>query len=142
MVQKERSGLTQLHRNTASGWCILFVLQYHSFSFRIHNNLKKHWPILSGNYPSILEFCAPPLPSYRRGRTIRDRLVRADQFSPPKPIDTFLGPRKTGSFPCLLCIPCNCMIKGLKFSHPHRETDIRIKNYVTNQMSLWFTLCV
>lgn len=116
-----------IHNKTISvsnqGRRMPFTSQFHPFSHKI-NIIKKHWSMLRSAHPSVPEFNNPPLPSYRRGRTIRDRLVKSDQFSIPNPRATFLGPKNTGSFPCLSCIQCSSMIKGKSFSHTLKGYEI------------------
>lgn len=83
----------------------------------------------------FLNLLIPPLPSYWRGRTIRDTLVKSDQYSMSTPRVTFLGPKNTGSFPCLCCIQCSCIIKGKGFPHPLGGYNIPIRDYYTCQSS-------
>lgn len=73
--------------------------------------------------------------SYRKGRTIRDRLIKSDQPTSTFIKPTFLGQKNLGSYPCLSCIQCNSMIKGKVFAHPHRGFNIPIRGYYTCQSS-------
>lgn len=110
-------------------FCFLVLSSFHSYILYHQKN------ILSSNYPTIPEFSTPPLPSYRWGRTIQNRIVRTDQYWPPTTITTFLGPWTNGSYACLNCIQCNSMIKETFFSHPHRGNNIGIKGFFTCQSS-------
>lgn len=83
----------------------------------------------------VQEFWCPPMSSYRKGRTIRDRFIRSDQISSITPKTTFLGPKNLGSYPCLSCIQCNSMIKGKFFTHPHKGFNIPIRGHYTCQSS-------
>lgn len=114
---------------------LLFISQFHPFSNQINNVIRKHCSILNKNYSTIPEFYHPPLPSYRRGRTLCDSFVKSDQYSTPIPRMTFLGPPNYVSFPCLLCTQCTSMIKGKSFCLPHKGYNINIKDYFTCQSS-------
>lgn len=146
-MKRERLNLNSSRISNRHTKRIPFVTQFHPFSYCAFNIIKKHWGLFRENDPTIDEFSNPPLPSYRKCRTLRDCLVRSDQYFPPTPKTNFLRPRNMGSFPCLSCIQCNSMIKGKSISHPHKGFDIPIKLFLSiiicdlcHKMPMWVTL--
>ncbi|CAJ0931895.1 unnamed protein product [Ranitomeya imitator] len=110
---------------------IPFVSTYNSASSRVGNILRRHWPLLQRGLPSVSNFEAPPMMSFRRGRNLRDKLVKSDIGTSKKSIQSTLSTVKNGNFPCLGCSCCNNMLKGEFFHHPHTGKKIFLKERYT-----------
>ncbi|OCT55735.1 hypothetical protein XELAEV_18004486mg, partial [Xenopus laevis] len=107
---------------------IPFVTDYNRQYQSISNTLRRHWHILQRAYPHIDEFIAPPIVSYRRGRTI-GKMVTSAQVK--KKIDTFFGKRATGMSPCYNCNQCPFVYKGKDFIHPGTGYTARLRGFYT-----------
>lgn len=73
----------------------------------------------------------PPLLSYHRCTSLKDRLVKNDV-----PIERtgkliFLGTSRKGSYPCLNCVNCKLMVKGEEFVHPESGARFKLKYNLT-----------
>ncbi|XP_044129867.1 uncharacterized protein LOC122923195 [Bufo gargarizans] len=109
---------------------IPFISTYLEQSGIVAKIIRKHWSILKSNLLNIAAFTVPPLFSYKRTTNFRDKLVRAD--IPAKGlIQTYIGPRRKGCYPCLGCVNCSYMIKGDRFIHPVTGTHYDIGHYLT-----------
>ncbi|CAJ0963752.1 unnamed protein product [Ranitomeya imitator] len=110
---------------------IPFVSIYNSASNRIGNILRRHWTLLQRGLPSIRSFESFPMMSFKRGRNLRDRLVKSDIGTSKRSIQSTLSSAKNGNFPCLGCSCCNNMLKGEFFYHPHTGKKICLKERYT-----------
>ncbi|CAJ0922858.1 unnamed protein product [Ranitomeya imitator] len=110
---------------------IPFVTTYNPASNQIGRVIRKHWSLLQRGLPSIPSFETFPLMSFRRGRNLRDRLVRSDVGTSKSSIQRTLSVAKHGNFPCLGCSCCNNMLKGEFFCHPHTGRKIFLKERYT-----------
>lgn len=104
------------------------VTTYTPVSHKINRILNKHWHILQKGHPS--NFQTRPLMSYRKGRNLRDNLVKADMGPDTTPTQTTIsGSQNPGSFPCLNCAQCNNIQKLPTFSHPHTGKQFKIQGH-------------
>ncbi|CAJ0962494.1 unnamed protein product [Ranitomeya imitator] len=110
---------------------IPFVTSYNPASNQIGRVIRKHWSLLQRGLPSIPSFVTYPLMSFRRGRNLRDRLVRSDVGTSKSSIQRTLSVAKHGNFPCLGCSCCNNILKGEFFCHPHTGRKIFLKEGYT-----------
>ncbi|XP_077109686.1 uncharacterized protein LOC143766127 [Ranitomeya variabilis] len=69
--------------------------------------------------------------SFRRGRNLRDRLVKSDIGPSKSLVQRTLSTAKHGNFPCLGCACCNNMLKGEFCHHPHTGKKIFLKERYT-----------
>ncbi|CAJ0927124.1 unnamed protein product [Ranitomeya imitator] len=110
---------------------IPFVSTYNSASNQIGRVLKRHWSFLQRGLPSVVGFRSPPMMSFRRGRNLKDKLVRSDIGSERTLTQQFFGTARHGNFPCLGCACCNNLLKGEFFHHPHTGKKIYLKERYT-----------
>lgn len=73
----------------------------------------------------------PPLMSYRKAPSLRDKLVKSDIGTSRRDTQTTCGPPRKGNFPCLNSTFCNNMLKGDTFSHPHSGKRFQIHDRYT-----------
>lgn len=102
-----------------------FVSTYTDLSPKISSIVRKHWHVLNKSYVHIPDFQTPPVMSYRRNISLKDRLVQTDVKPTHKSKQLFLGKQKLGSFPCLNCVNCRLMVKGDTFCHPTTGTVVK-----------------
>ncbi|OCT74377.1 hypothetical protein XELAEV_18033352mg [Xenopus laevis] len=110
---------------------IPFLSEFSNSSDSIGKVLRRHWHILSKAYPQIGEFVAPPVMSYRRGKTIGGMVTSSEVKTQFKRRDAFLGRRKLGMYPCLGCVQCSHVIKGETFIHPSTGEKISLRGHFT-----------
>lgn len=113
------------------GHRIPFVSTFSDSSSHICQILRKHWGILKDSFTQIVEFHSPPVMAYRRGRSIKDSLVKSEVSTKPLSKQKFFGVRGVGTFPCLNCINCKIIEKGDSFVHPTSGKSYKIRNYYT-----------
>lgn len=97
---------------------------------KINDIVKKHWGFLQNSYHHIPDFKLPPIMSFRRNTSLKDRVVKTE-IQPTRMRQTFLKPQKLWSFPCLNCINCRLIAKGDTFRHPREPIEVKLKNYLT-----------
>ncbi|XP_069486826.1 uncharacterized protein [Ambystoma mexicanum] len=108
---------------------LLYISKFSRQSFQITKSIKKHWNILHNDQTLLELFPTPPMMCFKRGKNIRDKLVKAERV--PKEKQLFLATKKLGTFPCLGCIHCNNTIKGNVVTHPRNGQKIKLRDYST-----------
>lgn len=73
----------------------------------------------------------PPIVSYRKNVSVRDRLVKSEIPLERTSKQTFLGSSRKGSFLCLNCVNCRLMHKGEIFVHPSSGKKFNLKFFLT-----------
>ncbi|XP_066447099.1 uncharacterized protein [Eleutherodactylus coqui] len=126
--------LSPKHRDTEVSR-IPFVSTYSPASDQIMRIIRRHWLLLSKGCGNVPEFRSFPIMAYRRGRNLKDRLVRSylSDIGPPK--QRVLYPVKTGNFPCLSCTCCSNMSRGNTFNHPRTGKKFYIRQRYTCKSS-------
>ncbi|XP_071986734.1 uncharacterized protein [Engystomops pustulosus] len=125
---KSRQPRQQRHKQPR----IPFVHSYHPFAYKIHQSIRKHWPILHKGHPSVTEFQQPFLPCFKRPPNLKDKLVKADIGTTSKiSRQSFLRTPKRGTFPCLHCAQCTNIQRGDSFTHPLSGKRYSIRGYYT-----------
>ena len=107
---------------------IVCATTFSPLSRDIRHSIEKHWHILSSDPTIGHAFRDLPVFAHKRARNLRDTLVRADLYNPPK---HFLSTLPSGNFPCHNCIHCNAMIKSESFLHPHSGKKYAVKGRIT-----------
>lgn len=69
--------------------------------------------------------------AYRRGKSIKDSLVKSDISTKPISRQKIFGVRNNWTFSCLNCISCKLIEKGDRFIHPVSGKHYKINNYYT-----------
>ena len=90
--------------------------------------VEKHWHMLQSDPCVGKSFSEMPVFAHKRAKNLRDTLVRADLYNPPK---HFLSTLPSGNFPCNSCIHCNAMIKSESFLHPHSGKKYAVKGRIS-----------
>ncbi|OCT80018.1 hypothetical protein XELAEV_18026834mg [Xenopus laevis] len=127
--------LCPLKRYTQKSDRLMFVSKYTTASRHVGNIIRRHWHILQSCHQDIPSFQQPPMLAYKRGRNLKDQLVKADIGGKCPSKQLFLQNPKFGTFPCLHCTQCNSVTKGNIFYHPHRGNKYEIKKYFTCESS-------
>ena len=90
--------------------------------------VEKHWHMLQSDPCVGKSFSEMPVFAHKRAKNLRDTLVRADLYNPPK---HFLSTLPSGNFLCNSCIHCNAMIKSESFLHPHSGKKYAVKGRIS-----------
>ena len=73
----DRKSALKQRNNAACKRILSFVMQYHPALPRLKNILMEKWHLIQ-NQPTLREiFKEPPILSYRRGKSLKDLLVKA-----------------------------------------------------------------
>lgn len=75
------------------------VTIYHPILPRIHQLVRKHWPLLKQVYTMVEEFQTPSLICYKQSSNIHDKLIRGDIGSLTQIPHRFCGHNNMGLFP-------------------------------------------
>ncbi|XP_053556335.1 vomeronasal type-2 receptor 26-like [Bombina bombina] len=86
LIDKEKAAILKIHRasllkdktKVKKILRMIFVNEYSPWSSQIQRILHKHWHILQISNPDVKEFENLPMATYRRGRNLKDTLVKAD----------------------------------------------------------------
>ncbi|OCT87357.1 hypothetical protein XELAEV_18021057mg, partial [Xenopus laevis] len=110
---------------------LAFVSCYNVLSKEVGKIINRHWDILKVACQGIPVFQNPPILSFKRAQSLRDKLVRADVGAGRTLRQGTFCVTKNGTYPCLSCKHCNSCIKGDSIYHPHKGTIFKIKGYYT-----------
>ena len=69
----------------------------------------------------------PPLFCFRRGRSLRDRLVHSDQTPPPS---SWLPSPPQGFYKCGNCSQCSNSTNAKYFTHPRTGKRFKVKSFI------------
>ncbi|XP_041445717.1 uncharacterized protein LOC121402912 [Xenopus laevis] len=110
---------------------IPFVSQFGKQSREIESIIKKYWPILSTD-KALSNICKQaPMFCYKRGKSIKDKLCKAELETKCRMQTIFHSTPQVGTFPCLNCVCCSSVIKGKYISHPTKGYKVNMKHYAT-----------
>ncbi|XP_041446981.1 uncharacterized protein LOC121403153 [Xenopus laevis] len=110
---------------------IPFVSKYSNQSDQIEKVIKRFWPILQQD-KILKHHCSnPPLFSYKRGQTLRDKLCPSELRKDPNPTSWLLRSWKKGTFPCMGCVCCSSVTKGDTVYHPITGKKYKLYSYAT-----------
>lgn len=111
----------------------MYITTYDAHASLIETTIKKWWGILQKEPKHGHLFRDLPMFVYRKGKTIGNVLVRAEIEPDNKkiPRQKFLRTQKNGTFSCLSCQNCACIIKGSNIMHPTKGNPIPIKGFHT-----------
>ncbi|OCT85330.1 hypothetical protein XELAEV_18023496mg [Xenopus laevis] len=110
----------------------VFVTKYTTASRFIKHIVQTHWHHLQTD--AILGSVCQDIPmfAYKRGKNLRDVLVKADNKS-HYVTQHFLSNPQPGNFRCYNCSVCNSMLQGTSFAHPRTAQRFQIKHRITCQ---------
>lgn len=120
-----KSLCTRKQRTTVSNK-IFCSLQFSDQVYKIKNIVLKNWNILSCD-PSLGPlFLEPPMFTFRRAPTLREKLVR-NHLPPDKPAPFFKKP--TGTFKCGSCNHCDHINRANKFMNSSRTQEYKCRSF-------------
>lgn len=97
-----------------------------------HSTIRIHWSLVKRLYPTVKEFQIFPLICYKRPKSIRDKLIKADIGRLTWVYrQQFLWTWKCKTFLCLSWSQCSNVIKVEYFTYPHTGLRYYVKDYVT-----------
>lgn len=119
---------TLLRKNTRpqNNGQIFFSTQYSTKSYEIKNIIKKNWGILQSDPTLKSVFPVPPMFSFRRAPTLKDKLVRS-HLSPTRPTTWLQRPK--GTYPCGSCRHCLHIDKSTSFQDPCTDKLYELRHY-------------
>ena len=121
----ERKDLFTKRTKSKKPFSVNYVLTFNAISSTIKDTVSKYWHILSSDKTLNNVFQHPPLFTFKRATSLRDRLVKADMhINKPKPIIL-------GNFPCRSCTSCANMKRTDIFHNSHTDKEYRIKSLIT-----------
>lgn len=130
-LKKTRTDVLQKTTKTQKNFSVTCMTQYSAHSSAIKSVFLKHWHILKSDPELSSTFKYPPLFVNKRGKNLRDFLVRADFTPEPTPSQTLLCPLPNGNYRCGNCAQCNNTVKIDHFVHPHTGKKYPIKSVIT-----------
>ncbi|XP_063793071.1 uncharacterized protein LOC134948780 [Pseudophryne corroboree] len=104
---------------------------------------KALWPIVKTD-PSLPCFTnKTPMTSFRRGKNLRDHLVKADITNLIPSSGIFGFSKKPGCYKCASCTTCKYLISGSTFQHPHKNKKYEIQQILTcsSRFVIYYITC-
>ena len=132
-LDKPRTELLKKSKKQDKNFSVTCITTHSPHSHHIRSVFKKHWHLLQSDPELTHTFKFPPLFVNKRGRNIRDSLIKA-HFSSGKPAQltqTLLSPIPNGNYPCGHCAQCNNTNKASNFYHPLTGKSFPIKSIIT-----------
>lgn len=90
---------------------LMYISTYDKHAGMVKNIIKKRWNILQADRKYRKLYKQFPKLVYSRGRTLGNRLVRADLLENITSKQTFLRTQNSGTYACLSCQHCASIIK-------------------------------
>ncbi|XP_049904368.1 uncharacterized protein LOC126392789 [Epinephelus moara] len=113
----DRARLLQKTQRPSTTPRLYFSTEFSPIAGDIKNIIKKHWHILQSD-PALTQICAqPPLISFHKARSLKDRLVHSAMSAPQR--STWLPAPPTGFYRCGHCSHCSNSSDSKQFCHPH-----------------------
>jgi len=109
---------------------VTFSTKYTKCSEQIKKIFCQHWHILQSD-ARLVSLHNPPLMVFKRGRNLRDYLVRSDLSPPSTTTQMTLRPIPDGNYHCGSCNQCNYTYRCTSFKHPHTGKSIPIKGKIS-----------
>ncbi len=133
-LKKARSDLLKKSVKKQKKFSVTCITQHSIHSTAIKSCFKKHWHILKSDPELASTFKDPPLFVNKKGRNLRDHLVRANfdvNVGSSRVTQTLLQPLPSGNYRCGNCAQCNNTYKTNQFSHPHTGKKFSINSVIT-----------
>lgn len=132
-LKKERTDLLKKSVKKQKKFSVTCITQHSVHSATIKSAFRKHWHILESDPELTTIFKNPPLYVNKKGKSLRDRLVRAsfNLKGGSSPAQTRLRPLPNGNYRCGNCAQCNNTFKTSHFSHPHTGKKFPINSVIT-----------
>lgn len=129
---KTRLELLKKSVTRKKNFSVTCITQHSVHSSTIRSAFKRHWHILQSDSELSSVFKDPPLFVNKRGKNIKDFLVRATfDSSLVKDRQPRFRPLPNGNYRCGNCAQCNNTWKTDHFSHPHTGKKFSIKSVIT-----------
>lgn len=119
--------LKKKQRNSASQSRPFFVTQYSTAAKHITRIIKANWAIIESDPTLRQVFPEPPVFSYKRAPTLRDKFVHS--YLPPDKKDTWLK-RPIGTYKCMHCPHCDNVLQTKTFTHFKTQRTYKIKDFI------------
>ncbi len=108
----------------------MFTTKYTKRSEQIKKIIHQYWHMLRSD-ARLESLHNPPLTVFKRGRNVRDYLVRSDLSPPSKVTQRILTPIPEGNYRSGSCNQCNYTYRCTLFKHPHTGKSIPIKGMIS-----------
>ena len=105
------------------------ITTYNPLSSEIRSVIEKHWHVLSADPECAKLFTDRPLFSHYRSQSIRDYMVKADCYIPPRQHTGRLD-GVTGFYPCLHCVACKYSKEMNTFTSAVTNKQYTIRQFV------------
>ncbi|XP_053545454.1 olfactomedin-like [Bombina bombina] len=105
---------------------LTFVTTYSPEIIPLTHTIKEEWKLIEADHTLPFKNWKAPRIGFRRGRNLRDHLVKAD-VNPEGGARTWLRTKKKGCYRCISCVTCSGMITGSHFRHPENNKTYEIK---------------
>lgn len=104
-----------------------FVTQYSTEAKQVTRIIKENWAIINSDPELQQVFPEPPLVSYKRAPTLRDKLVHS--HLPPERKESWLK-RPVGVYRCSNCPHCSHVIQSKAFIDFKSKKEYKIKDFI------------
>ncbi|CAJ0951533.1 unnamed protein product, partial [Ranitomeya imitator] len=140
--QQERGNLLIPKREeTEPSGTTRIICTYDNGAASVKNIIRKHWDILRMDEDLRDTLGTEPVITYRRARTLGDRLVHS-HFTTPRGT-TWLPQRPAGCFRCGGCIACDSINTGKEFYNENTQETFKLKKIVNCKSTgvVYRTMC-
>lgn len=124
---------------------LTFVTTYTPTNKSLIQAIHTHWSVLERDKSLPPIFRTRPRISYKRGRNLRDLLVKTDpiQCYQSMGTTTWLPATKNGCYKCPSCTTCSHLMTGPHFNHPHtgKKIDIKYRLSCTSKFLIYIIKC-
>ena len=104
------------------------MTRYSKQAKQIKNIIRSNWSIIESDPTLRLIFPGPPIFSFKRAPTIKDKLVHS--YLPPDKPDIWLK-RPKGTFKCMNCSHCENVLVTKSFSDPRTQRKYFINDHIS-----------
>ncbi|XP_056380387.1 uncharacterized protein LOC130275860 [Hyla sarda] len=127
-LTSERKELLTPKNRTIEDNSVRLIGTYDNQSERVKNILKRYWPLLRSDQ-DLNDIVSPyPMITFRRGRSIRDRLVHS-HFVEPTRQGTWLDRKPLGTFRCGRCRACSNIQQSKSFTSVVTGREYTIRDF-------------
>ncbi|XP_053573516.1 P43 5S RNA-binding protein [Bombina bombina] len=121
---------------------LTYLTTYTADKKEVPGIVRDQWNIVTSDPTLPFTTMGPPRVTYRRGRSLRDTLVKVDPVDSYKKT-TWLQSPKVGCYRCLGCTTCSGLSNTKTFSHPHtnRKCTIRYRVTCTTEFIVYLLHC-
>ncbi|KAE8631062.1 hypothetical protein XENTR_v10001061 [Xenopus tropicalis] len=127
LAHNQESLLNKTHGQKEQQIPLIFTTTFSSTSQALVKSINRNWPMVNQDETLALYQAQKPRMGYKRGRSLRDLLMKTDfkGFS-NKPQNWLSSLQKLGCYKCPDCVTCRCLLTGPDFPHPHTGKRLKI----------------